>query len=262
MDSNPSQKNRPFLFFLLVFILSIPIWLIGGSQLPLPVELPVSALMSFCPLIAAAILTFQKDGSTGIKKLLQKTFDHKKITNKIWYIPILLLNPILFFSSYIIMRLIGVPLPEPNISLLLAPLFFVIFFLSAAGEELGWMGYAIEPLQSRWGALSAGLILGLIWAIWHVVPDLQLNQPLDWILWHRLGTIGLRILIVWIYDNAGRSVFAAILFHDMNNLSWAMFPNFGSHYDPMITSLLIILTTGLVILSWRSNAHHQLANRS
>jgi membrane protease YdiL (CAAX protease family) len=262
MDSNPSQKNRPLLFFLLLFILSIPIWLIGSSQLPLPVELPVSALMSFCPLIAAAILTWQQDGSHGIQELLQKTFDHKKITNKIWYIPILLWNPILSFLSYVIMRLVGLPLPEPNISLLMAPLLFIIFFLSAVGEELGWMGYTLEPLQNRWGALRASILLGLIWAIWHVIPDLQLNQPLDWILWHRLGTIGLRILIVWIYNNAGRSVFAAILFHDMNNLSWAMFPNFGSHYDPMITSSLILLTTGVVSLGWRANAHNQLSNRS
>jgi hypothetical protein len=47
----------------------------------------------------------------------------------------------------------------------------------------------------------------------------------------------------------------------MNNLSWAMFPNFGSHYDPMITSLLILLTTGLVLLGWRPNAHTQLSNK-
>jgi membrane protease YdiL (CAAX protease family) len=152
MDSNPSQKNHPFLFFLLLFVLSLPIWLIGSSQLPLPVELPVSALMSFCPLIAASLLTLRHHGSAGIKTLLQKTFDYKKITNKIWYIPIFLLNPILFFLSFVIMRWVGRPLPQPNIPLLLAPLFFLMFFLGAAGEELGWMGYAIEPLQSRWGA--------------------------------------------------------------------------------------------------------------
>ena len=262
MPSTSSQRNQPLHYFLLLFLISVPVWLIGGSRLPLPIELPVSALMSFCPLIAAAILTFQQSGSSGIKTLFQKIWDHKKIRNKAWYVPILLLNPFLFFLSYIVMRLMGMSLPEPNIPLLMVPLFFIMFFLGAAGEEVGWMGYAVEPLQERWGSLAAGAILGFVWAIWHVIPDLQLGQSLDWIVWHRLGTMGLRILIVWIYNGSGKSVFAAILFHDMNNVSWALFPNYGSHYDPQVTSLLILLTTVIVVTARRSTPRVQLFNKS
>jgi membrane protease YdiL (CAAX protease family) len=63
------------------------------------------------------------------------------------------------------MRLMELPLPDPQIPLLIAPVFFFMFFMGAIGEELGWMGYAIEPLQNRWGALKASIILGFIWAI-------------------------------------------------------------------------------------------------
>jgi hypothetical protein len=57
-----------------------------------------------------------------------------------------------------------------------------------------------------------------------------------------------RILSVWIYNNTGKSVFAATLFHTMSNLSWALFPNYGTHYNPMVTSLITLLAVGFVLL--------------
>jgi len=94
-----------------------------------------------------------------------------------------------------------------------------MFLITGIGEELGWMGYAIDPMQNRWGALKASIILGLVWSLFHFIPDLQNRQTADWILWHRLRTVAFRILIVWVYNNTGKSVFSAILFHAVNNLS-------------------------------------------
>jgi membrane protease YdiL (CAAX protease family) len=132
----------------------------------------------------------------------------------------------------------------------MVPVFFVVFFIFGIGEELGWMGYVIDPLQTRWGALHASVLLGLVWAIYHLIPDLQNGQTADWILWHRLGTVVLRILMVWIYNNTGKSVFSAILFHTMDNLSWAFFPNYGSHYDPFVIGTLTCLATLFVVIGW------------
>lgn len=112
------------------------------------------------------------------------------------------------------------------------------------------MGYAIDPLQKRWGALNASLLLGLVWAIYHLIPDLQNGQTADWIFWHRLGTVLLRILMVWIYNNTDKSVYSAILFHVSNNLAWAFFPNYGSHYDPFVVGTLVCLAALIVVLGW------------
>jgi membrane protease YdiL (CAAX protease family) len=251
VNSNASQESLPLKFFLLLFVITIPFWIFGGNRLPIPIKLPVSALAAFNPLIAASILSYQGSGFSGVKELFKKVFDYKKIKNKIWYVPILLLNPLISILAYAIMRFRGLPLPDPiQFPVLIVPVYFVVFFIFAIGEELGWTGYAIDPMQNRWGALKASTLLGLVWAIYHLIPDLQNQQAVDWILWHRLGTVLLRILMVWLYNNTGKSVFSAILFHAMDNLSWALFPNYGSHYDPFVIGILLCITAVIVILGW------------
>jgi len=245
-----SQESLPWKFFALLILITIPFWVFGGNRLPIPIKLPVSALAAFNPVIAALIMTYLQSGSNGVKELVRKIFDYKKIRNQIWYVPTLFLNPVIFLLAYVIMLWRGMPLPDPEIPILVAPLFFVVFFIFGIGEELGWMGYVIDPLQKRWGALNAGVLLGFAWAIYHLIPDLQNGQTADWILWHRIGTVVLRVLMVWIYNNTGKSVFAMILFHTMDNLSWALFPNYGSHYDPFVISTITCLVALIVVLGW------------
>ncbi len=252
-DSNasPSQEKIPLAYFALAFILAVPFWLFGRGKLPLPINLPVGALVTFVPVAAAAVLSYQQSGKRGVQELLKKIFDFQKIRNTIWYLPALLLQPLIYFLSYLTMRLAGLPLPNPiSIPLLLAPAFFLMFFIGDAGEELGWSGAAIDPLQNRWGAFKASLILGVVWAAWHVIPFIQTGNPPMWIVWKSLSVVAIRVLIVWVYNNTGRSVFAAILIHDMTNVSEFLFPNYGSHYDPFVGGLITWLAVAVIVFGW------------
>jgi len=244
------QGNRLGPYFLLVFVFSVPYWLFGRGKLPLPVNLPVSALMGFVPWMAASILSLRASGSHGLKQFLARAFDYREIKNRVWYLPILLLMPLIYVLSYAVMRWMDMPLPDPKIRLLDLPVFFLMYFVEAVGEELGWMGYAVDSMQDRWGALKAGLILGIIDAIWHIIGFIQTGNSAGWIAGQWAYSVALRILILWIYNNAGRSVFAAILVHAMSNLSWSFFPNFGSHYDPIVTGLISWLVVGLLVCAW------------
>jgi membrane protease YdiL (CAAX protease family) len=253
MNTSTSVKRSPLTFFVLVFVLALPFWLLGAlvKHVPLPINLPVSALQFVCPLIAALILVSREEPPGGVKRLLKRVFDLKRIKHKIWYVPIIFLMPLIMVLSYGVMLLLGRPLPEPSIPVLMIPILFVVFFLPAACEEVGWTGYITDPMQARWSALTTGLILGSVWAIWHVIPELQANTP-AWVAGQFFSTIGLRILIVWLYNNTGESVFAAILFHDMVNVSEFSFPNYGSHYDPVIAGALIAITVVIVTFLWGS----------
>jgi uncharacterized protein len=248
-----ADKSHIPKFFLLVFVLSIPFWLVDVlTQLPkgIPINLPASSLMTFNPLIAALILTYRYKKSAGIKDLVKTVFDHKRIKRKRWYVPTILLMPAMLFLSYCVMYLIGLPLPQPNISLLFVLILFPLFFISALGEEVGWLGYAIDPMQDRCGALKASIILGTVWGLWHFWGYIELNNGLEWAIWQFLGSIPLRILIVWLYNNTGKSILAGILFHAMINVSEFSFPNFGSHYDPFISGIIFASAAAIVVLIW------------
>ena len=197
MNTSASLKRSPLTLFVLVFALALPFWLLGAfvKHVPLPINLPVSALQFVCPLIAASILVYREEKLGGVKRLLKRVFDFKRIKHKIWYVPIIFLMPLLMVLSYGVMLFLGRPLPEPYIPFLLIPIFFVVFFLPAACEEVGWTGYITDPMQEQWSAFTTGLILGAVWAIWHVIPELQANPP-AWVTGQFFSTIGLRILIV------------------------------------------------------------------
>jgi len=128
---------------------------------------------------------------------------------------------------------------------------FLAFLVLGLGEELGWSGYAIDPMQDRWNALPAALLLGLVWAVWHYVPLMQAGRSMAWIAWWSLSTVALRVILTWIYNNTGKSVFAAAMVHAMANFAWVgPFLDFGSAgypYDGMRISALIMAAVAALV---------------
>jgi uncharacterized protein len=243
----------PLKFFLLVFALSIPFLLVGAlTNLQLLPGIPISGFGFLCPVTAAAILVYRRNGSAGISDLLKRSFDFRRIKAKAWLVPLIFLQPGIMALSYFVMRLTGVPLPLPQFSLLPALALFVGFFIGALGEELGWSGYAIDPLQDRFGALRASLLLGAAWAVWHFVPLLEVPRSWTFIAWWSLGTVAARVIIVWLYNNTGRSVFVAAIFHALLNLTWQLFPINGSYYDPRVTGIITAVVAVVVVIVWGS----------
>ena len=240
------MNRSPLKFSLLVFALSIPFWLIQPRDWPITASVDV-------PLMAALILVYRDEGGGAVRRLLSRVFDQWRIRKKIWYGPIIFLMPAIFLLTYGVMRLMGLQFPdEPYTPFLLIPLLFVLFFIFAVGEEVGWTGYVTDPMQDRWNALTTGIILGLVTTIWHFVPLIQMGRTPTWIAWWALGSLSIRILTVWLYNNTGRSLFAAIVFHAMNNLSYALFPNYGSHWNPAITGVITSIAAVIVTFLWGS----------
>ena len=60
----------------------------------------------------------------------------------------------------------------------------------------------------------------------------------------------MRIIIVWLFENSGSSVLVAVLFHAMINVSWALFPEAGSYYDPAVRFAILTLLIGAIIARW------------
>ena len=246
-----TDERSPLSFVVLVFALSVPLWLLGWKyRVEILPGLPLSAIMVVAPVAAALMLVARQSGRAAVLAHLAKSFDARRIAPRYWYLPIILLQPAIAVASYGLMRALQVPLPSPQLSLTAAILLFALFFVTALCEESGWSGYLIDPLQERFGALRASLILGTIWAVWHLLPLLQVGRAWDWIGWWTLATVAARVLQTWLYNNTSKSVFGATLFHAMSNVSWQLFPNRGSHYDPHITGVLLAISAVFVVARW------------
>ena len=254
MTDFATRGRRPCLFMLTLFVLSIPFYVFGDRPvLPASVHLyaPAFIFASILPVSLANLFLHRERGWAGVRDLWKNVFDVGRIRNKLWYIPIFLLMPAVLTASYFLMPLIGRPIPDPHVSVLAAPFLFLVFLVFAIGEEAGWSGYVIDGLQDRWSALTSSLVLGLVWAAWHVIPFVQAHHASNWwVVWQCAGTIALRVLMVWIFNNTGKSVFAMVLFHAMINEGEFMFPNLGSYYDPLLPFVILTAVAAIVVFLW------------
>ncbi|QLG50612.1 CPBP family intramembrane glutamic endopeptidase [Natrinema halophilum] len=92
-------------------------------------------------------------------------------------------------------------------------------------EELGWRGYALDRLQLNWSALNASVILGAVWAVWHL-PLFFIEGTFQremvgfgtlgfWLF--MVGTVALSVAFTWVYNHTSRSILGIILMHGWVN---------------------------------------------
>ncbi len=239
-DGHGSAHRRPWLYFALLFLLTIPAY-------ALRLVPPYSIVMVVLPLVAASLLTYREAGREGVRRLLGRSLDYRRIGNTRWYLPILLLPPAVLALQFAWLVLTGAPVSPPQATLLLLAAYFPVFIVAGIFEEIGWSAYALDPLQARWGALAAALIIGAVWALWHGIPYVLAN-PLPWVAGQMATTVLLRVLMVWVYNNTGGSVFGVALFHAMTNMITV--PDYGFAYDPVFASVVLAAMTAVVVLLW------------
>lgn len=127
----------------------------------------------------------------------------------------------------------------------LSPL-LVMVFLFAAGEEIGWRGFALPTLLAHgYPPLAATLILGIPWALLHlplVLPGmLSTGTPM---LAEFLIIIALSVLTTWVYLAGGHSLSAAVLLHG----GQSMVAILNNGLDPVATGWLMAAVYGTVAL--------------
>jgi hypothetical protein len=258
MNANISKNRSLLKFVLLLFVLSIPLWVIGTIyDVQLFPGFKLFQLPLAMPSVAALILIYRESGRDGVAALLKRIYDFRNIKSKIWYLPILLLYPSVGFLDYLIVRMSGASIPSPHFSLAVL-LGYSTVFLMTFGEELGLTGYAIDPLQQRYGALKSGILIGLVQAGYHL-PGFIISgyYSFEWIFWHVLYTSAGRVLFVWVYNNAGKSLFSMALFHWTFGLFWILWPVTNLQkappvYDPRIAAFIAISYVVIVTLLWGS----------
>ncbi|GAA2738695.1 CPBP family intramembrane glutamic endopeptidase [Actinocorallia aurantiaca] len=265
MSSQGSGGRSVAVFVALVVAMSVVFYLAGPLLGALAGTgdgtLPASALMFVCPGLAAAFLVYRRVGARGLRQWLGSTLALRAGGGAAWYAVAVLLMPLIVVTAHLLSPQGGPAAPDSVQWSLLVPL-AVVYLVSATGEELGWTGYATASLQRRYGVWGAGVLLGVVWAVWHIIPYWQAGHGPSWILWQCLFTVGFRILLVGSYDRAGASVPVVIVCHASYNVAWSLLTGSGAHYDPAATALLTLVLAGLlVVISKAVRPFRSLRNR-
>jgi len=147
--------------------------------------------------------------------------------------------------------------PAARTTLALSPLLSLlpVFIVAAIAEELGWSAFASERLVPKIGVLTTGLVVGLVWASWHIPALVELGRSPGWIAWWSVWTIAQRVVMVRLYVSARSWIWAPVLFHAASNVAWQMAPD---AFDPAIEGLAMTvaaIASALVVTTFpRSGA--------
>ena len=257
----PSWASRHplVLYFVLAYAFSWLIWLplaasVNGlisTRLPLTLHY----LTAYGPLLAAIVTTWLTSGDPGLRALWARVL-HWRVG--VGWLLFAAFSPVaLWLVSALVLGAIGAPAPDwrqlgiVNFLPDLGVFAWLLWLLnSGLGEEVGWRGFALPHLQSGRSALTASLILGVVWAGWHLPAFFILPnyRALGLILFpgFMLGVICGAIVYTWLYNSTQGSVLTAILFHGAFNFVTAS--KGGEGLVAAILSTVIVVWAIVVIL--------------
>jgi membrane protease YdiL (CAAX protease family) len=244
-------------FCLVELVVSIPFWLFtyfayagiipGGLNNGFPL-----INWSLTPAISSCLLVYRRNKLQGLKQLLARCVDFKRIHHRaVWLIPIFLLWPAIIFVMYLVAILSNQHPSTPQFTWQL-PLLYFLLVPGVLGEEYGWTGYLIDPLQDRLGALRGALIVGAIWALFHSGVYVAYGWSLEWCFWQCIYVVASRVLFVWLYNNAGKSLFVIALLHPAFGCYYVLWPvnsiGLPDFYNPATMALTTILIAIIVVM--------------
>ncbi|MFI6496803.1 CPBP family intramembrane glutamic endopeptidase [Nonomuraea typhae] len=232
-----------------VFAYRVP-YLLGDGQLT--GVLPGAYLG---PLTAAFVVTAVTEGRPGLR-----AWRRRLLTWRVgwrWYLFALIGFPAVCLLGTLVLPEARMVLPPPGVWAAYAVMLVLQFLTTGLAEEPGWRDFALPRIQERHGPLGGTLILGLLWAGWHLPLFLTAwagpVTPMSLVLFTVLAVV-LSIIFTWVFNRARQSLPLIMLLHGtFNNLSSVlapeMFPgmdhqwNWGPVLGTSVLAVLIVIAT-------------------
>jgi membrane protease YdiL (CAAX protease family) len=221
MEEPPAMRQRDLiLFFAMAFLIS---WGILALYIFVPEptvrwfgnltgEHPLFYVAVYAPAIAALALVLYRKGVDGARRFLARLLLWRAPIR--WYILVIAGVPLVFYlAAFFKPGAYDRLLPFASVPAYLSALFFMA--IKGPVEEIGWRGMALPLLQRRMAPIWAGLVLGVVWGIWHLPAFLLSGTPQSaWSLTpFVVGTVALSVIVTPLFNRAQGSILLPALFH-------------------------------------------------
>jgi len=264
-------KRHPLVaYFALAYAITwaIAFLLVASVRGLIGVQIPPGAhfLAAYGPMLSAIIITGITSGADGIRELVER-MTRWRVGR---WILVALFSPVaLYLIAATIMRIwsgswpdfsrFGGVLEVSGLGWLAGWAFHTLTF--GIGEETGWRGFALPRLQKGRNALSATLILSVLWALWHLpmffYKENFMNMGIGMMIGWFLGLFSGAIVFTWLYNSSGGSILMVALWHGTYNATvTATEPTIAAIVSTfvMIAAVVIVLVAKPANLS-RSRKH-------
>lgn len=171
---------------------------------------------TFAPGLLAIGFTARSGGREAVRALLGRLVAVNVPAR--WYLFALLFMMTTKLSAAVLLRATTGEWPRFGATpwyLMLAAAVGTTMVGSQAGEELGWRGYALPRLTARFGLARAGVLLGVLWAAWHLplffLPEADTHRqsfPL-----YLIQVTALSVTFAWLHARTGGSLVPVMLLH-------------------------------------------------
>jgi len=271
------KRHSLFIGIILMFIYTWTIDLSHSGVLPFKVPFAVVLTVGWGFIFVSLFMTWLTLGKDAMKTLFKRFFLWR--VGWKWYLVAILLMPTLRFAaipltawltgvpadySHPMIRNI-IPLNWPLSALLVVWILFEVF---TNGEEMGWRGYVLPRLQSKYNAFVSSLILGVIWSVWHLPKFFGTGSSEGRsFFWFTVFTISVAVLYTWLYNNTHGSLLLVVLFHASGNTVGQFLPakfavagGILSNLETVlffIAAIIVTIATGMERLSRTENKQVQ-----
>lgn len=251
----------------LMYLFTWPIELANAGVATLEFLKPFSLFVGYGIVAATLLITGLESGKNGIFSLLKRFIIWR--VGWIWYLAAFALIPCIDlmgitlhsflyhapidFSTAIAYKIFG---PSVNLYVLIIP--FFLYDTLTNGEEIGWRGFVLPRLQERYSAFSASIILGLIWAVWHV-PKFMPHWDTVMFLWWMLDVMAKTIFFTWIYNNTKGSLLLVTLFHASCNTAGVLLPIANTVSNNYMNNMYFIILIEFILIGfilWKDGLDH------
>lgn len=203
-------------FFVLTFAVMWASFITVAAAIPAstPPGYVLVLLGAYAPGIVALALTARQTGRNGVRALLARILIADVAAK--WYVFAVSYVVVVKLSAALLHRVIaGAWPPFGTDSLYLIPLAIAFSTPFQAGEEIGWRGYALPRLAERYGLAASSVILGAIWALWHL-PQFFIaaadTYHQSFVVWAP-QVVAISIAMAWLYAKTGGSLLLVMLMH-------------------------------------------------